>query len=138
MDTGPLVALMVDTDPHHKACLDWLAEVARRGRCVVIPLPVLTEVSMFLENLGATHLEARFLRGLVERPELFKLYSPGRAELARIAELVERYAGWPLGTPDASVVATAEHFGITTVCTLDQRHFRAVVPQHCDYFDIVP
>jgi predicted nucleic acid-binding protein len=138
MDTGPLVAMMLTTDDYHKACLDWLAEVGRRGQCVVIPMPIVTEVALFLENEGYSALEARFLQALVDRPELFKLYSPGRTELARMAELVTRYSDWPLGTPDASVIATAEHFGIRTIATVDHRHFRAIVPAHCDFFEIVP
>lgn len=46
----------------------------------------------------------------------------------RIAELVARYSDLPLGTVDASVVATAERLAITEVATLDRRHFTVVRP----------
>ncbi|MGA5703089.1 hypothetical protein [Peterkaempfera bronchialis] len=66
------------------------------------------------------------------------LYSPGPVDLLRMSQLVKQYAGFPLGTPDASVVIAAEVFGITTVATIDHRHFRAVRPRHTDFLDLVP
>lgn len=45
-----------------------------------------------------------------------------------MAELVRRYADLPLGAVDASVVAVAERTKITTVATLDHRHFHIVRP----------
>ena len=60
------------------------------------------------------------------------------ADLERIAELVGAYRDLPLGTVDASVVAVAERRGITTVATLDRRHFSVVRPRHVDAFELVP
>jgi predicted nucleic acid-binding protein len=56
----------------------------------------------------------------------------------RIAELVGRYRGLLLGTVDASVVAAAERLGITTIATLDRRHFGAVRPAHVPAFELLP
>lgn len=44
----------------------------------------------------------------------------------RIAELVATYRDLPLGTVDASVVATAERLTVEDVATLDRRHFTVV------------
>jgi hypothetical protein len=44
----------------------------------------------------------------------------------------------PLGIVDASVVALAERRGIEVIATTDQRHFRAVRPQHVEAFTLVP
>ena len=49
-----------------------------------------------------------------------------------MAELVETYADLPLGAIDASVVALAERLGLTTVATLDRRHFTVVRPKHVE------
>jgi predicted nucleic acid-binding protein len=55
-----------------------------------------------------------------------------------MAELVEIYADFPLGTTDAAVVAVAERLGITEIATLDRRHFHTVRPRHTDGFDLLP
>ena len=56
----------------------------------------------------------------------------------RMAELVEVYADFPLGTTDAAVVAVAERLGITEIATLDRRHFHAVRPRHAGGFTLLP
>jgi predicted nucleic acid-binding protein len=55
-----------------------------------------------------------------------------------MAELIETYADLRLGTVDASVIATAERLGTTTIATLDRRHFTVVRPSHVDAFQLVP
>lgn len=56
----------------------------------------------------------------------------------RIAELVARYHDLPLGTVDASVVATAERLGIEEIATLDRRHFTVVRPAHTAALTLLP
>jgi uncharacterized protein len=56
----------------------------------------------------------------------------------RIAELVATYRDLPLGSVDASVVATAERLRVTDVATLDRRHFGVVRPRHVDAFALLP
>ena len=56
----------------------------------------------------------------------------------RIAELVARYRNLPLGTVDASVVATAERLGINEIATVDHRHFTVVRPRHVEAFTLLP
>jgi uncharacterized protein len=48
------------------------------------------------------------------------------SDLARAAELNERYADLGLGLVDATVMAVAERVGARAVATLDLRHFGAV------------
>ena len=60
------------------------------------------------------------------------------ADWMRIAELVWRYREFPLGTVDASVIAVAERLRITTVATLDRRHFSAIRPAHVEAFELLP
>jgi uncharacterized protein len=56
----------------------------------------------------------------------------------RVGELVWQYRDLPLGTVDASVVATAERLGISTLATLDRRHFTVVQPSHVPTFALAP
>jgi predicted nucleic acid-binding protein len=60
------------------------------------------------------------------------------ADWLRIAQLTSVYSNLPLGTVDASVIATAERLNITSVATVDLRHFNIVRPKHCTHFDIRP
>jgi len=55
-----------------------------------------------------------------------------------MAELVETYADFPLGTTDASVIALTERLGLAEVATLDHRHFAAVRPKHVNAFTLLP
>ena len=55
-----------------------------------------------------------------------------------MAELVEAYADLRLGTVDASVIALAERLGLTSVATLDRRHFAVVRPIHVEAFTLLP
>lgn len=55
-----------------------------------------------------------------------------------MAELVSAYADLPLGSVDASVVATAERLQATTLFTLDRRHFTVVRPNPATAFTLLP
>jgi len=60
------------------------------------------------------------------------------SDFARTAELIERYADFPLGGTDASLVAVAERLELYRVATLDHRHFSAVRPNHTNAFQLLP
>lgn len=49
-----------------------------------------------------------------------------------------QYADLPLGSVDASVVAVVGRLGVTTVMTIDRRHFTVVRPRHVDAFTLLP
>jgi len=55
-----------------------------------------------------------------------------------MSELVRRYADFPLGAVDASVVAVAERFGVDRVATLDRKHFSVVKPSHAPALTFLP
>lgn len=79
-------------------------------------------------------IEAAFLRTLAG----FDVEQPSGNDWARMAELVEQYADFPLGGTDASVVTLAERVGASIVVTLDRRHFAAVRPRHVPSFEMLP
>ena len=76
------------------------------------------------------------------RKQLEAYLDRGRGECwlkeGRIAELVARYRDLPLGTVDASVVATAERLNVTDIATLDRRHFTIVQPSTASPFTLLP
>ncbi len=92
-----------------------------------MPTLVITEVTYLLGSRLGVDAEVRFLGDLAAGNLIPEPVAP--ADWLRIAELVARYHDLPLGTVDASVVATAERLAINEVATLDRRHFSVVKPK---------
>lgn len=132
-DAGPLYASVDSSDEYH----DRAESLLRRYRGIaIVPVLVIPEVTYLLQARIGGLAEERFLQDLtrgdlvVDQVESFDWY--------RIAELVERYRDFPLGTVDASIIAAAERLNITTIATFDRRHFTVVRPAHVDAFELVP
>lgn len=131
VDAGPLYAAADSDDADHAACV---AVLARPDLQLVLPALVIAEATYFVGGRLGAIAERTFIAGLAE----LELEAPSPADLARMAELVEQYADFPLGGTDASVVALAERLGAEVVVTLDRRHFSAVKPAHVDAFELLP
>jgi uncharacterized protein len=131
VDAGPLYAAADADDHDHLSCV---AALSRRDLRLVVPAMVVAEATYFVgRRLGAV-AESAFLSGVGQ----LDVEGPSREDFERIAELVEAYAGFPLGGTDASVVALAERIDAEVVVTLDRRHFAAIVPRHRDGFELLP
>ena len=131
VDAGPLYAAADGDDRDHGASLDALQRAELR---LVVPALVVTEATYFVGRRLGSAAEGAFLRGVGE----LDIEGPSREDFARMAELVEQYADFPLGGTDASVIALAERLDARTIVTLDHRHFAAVAPRHCKAFDLLP
>jgi predicted nucleic acid-binding protein len=59
------------------------------------------------------------------------------ADTDRIIQLMERFASFPLGAADASLIAVAERLGIRDIATADN-HFRAVRTSELDFINVLP
>jgi predicted nucleic acid-binding protein len=103
---------------------------------LVVPTLVVTEAAYLISTRLGADAEVRFLGDLAAGAFAVEPVAP--ADWLRIAELVSRYRDLPLGTVDASVVATAERLGIVEVATVDRRHFGVVRPGHADAFVLLP
>lgn len=133
VDTGPLVAAGNRRDEYHARCVRTLATV-RRPR--LVPATVVAETGYLLERAAGPAVEAEFLR--LFSSSYLTLVDLTANDLDRAAELIEQYADFPLGTTDATIVAVSERLKITTIATLDTRHFSAVRPAHVDLFALLP
>ena len=131
VDSGPLIAVANRADPAHRTCL---AALQNPRLHLVIPALCVAEAAYLIHSRQGPSIEARFLRGL----ESFDVQAPISQDWPRIADLVERYADFPLGGTDASVVAMAERLQTDVLITLDDRHFRAIKPKHCERFRLLP
>ena len=131
VDAGPLYAAADSDDLDHMASVSALADPQLR---LVVPALVIAEATYFVGTRLGPAAEADFLRGCSD----LDVEAPDRADFARIAQLVERYADFPLGGADASVVALAERLEAAVIVTLDRRHFGAVRPSHRETFELLP
>ncbi|MFF8658205.1 type II toxin-antitoxin system VapC family toxin [Streptomyces huasconensis] len=133
LDTGILYAIADEDDDDHAQCVAYVSSL--RGR-LLVPTPVAFETAQLIERRLGTDHEALFLDllsvGTLEAVDLEV------GDFVRVAELIRKYADFPLGTVDASVIAVAERLGLAEVATLDRRHFAAVRPQHVKAFTLLP
>jgi uncharacterized protein len=133
VDTGPVVAAGNRRDQHNKACKRLLSTYPGP---LLLPEPLITEIAYMLASRAGTDAELAFLADTVHGA--YEVVSVGRAERARVIELVRTYADLPLGTADACVVAVAERYGVSTIATLDRRHFQVVRPAGIEMFTLLP
>jgi len=112
LDTGPLVALLVDREPRH----EWTVEQFR-----VLPAPLLTCEPVLTE---AAHFLRHARRGL---DRLFDLLETGvltvaldvNQEAASLRQLTSRYANVPMSLADACLVRMSEQHPDSAVLTFD-------------------
>ena len=97
---------------------------------------MITEVAYLVGTRLGAAAEVRFLGDLASGDLITEPVAAG--DWLRIAELVHAHGDLPLGTVDASVVVLAERLGVTTVATLDRRHFGVVRPNHCERLELLP
>jgi predicted nucleic acid-binding protein len=111
-DTGPLFAAADADDRDHGRCVDLMR---RTPPPLLMPAPVLAEVGYLLERERGARAEAEFLRSV--RSGQVMMVPLIMQDLDRMAELVEKYADFPIGLVDASVIA--ERLGADEIATLD-------------------
>jgi predicted nucleic acid-binding protein len=131
VDTGPLYAAVDADDADHARCV---AALPAPGVRLVVPALLIAEATYLIDSRMGSQIEAAFLRGCAE----LEVAAPEPPDWERVAELVEDHADFPLGGTDASVVALAERLDTPLVITLDDRHFRAVVPKHRKSLRLLP
>ncbi len=117
LDTSALYALVNRRDTHHERIRRaFLAD----GGPYLLPVGILAEVTYLIERRLPNALEP-FLADL--ETGAFTL-DCGLDDIARVRQLVGRYADLPLGYADAAVIACTERHG-QRVLTLDT-HFNVV------------
>jgi predicted nucleic acid-binding protein len=131
VDTGPLLAAIDRRDPGHAPSSEVLR---RRDLDIVIPALVVAEVSWFAAARLGRRGQAAFVRSLRD----LNVEAPHPDDWPLIADLVERYGDFPLGTVDASIVVLADRLDTNLNVTLDRRHFGAVRSPRGRSFRLLP
>jgi uncharacterized protein len=131
VDTVALFAALDVRDALHERAV---VAMDRTDLRFVFPAFIVAETAYLAgEWLGAV-AQAEFLRGMADAD--IELSTP--TDMQRMAQLIEQYADFPLGAADASVIALAERLDTDLVVTFDERHFRAVKPNHCEHLTLLP
>ena len=133
LDTNVLVAAARTADTNHHSAAQLLESLDEPR---LVPPTVVAEVCYLLGEWGGPDAEVRFLRDF--RPGGLQLAELTDTDVARMADLAERYADLRLGGTDASVIAIAERLGIQRIATFDRRHFTVVRPVHVEAFTLPP
>ena len=132
LDTGFLLAVIDVDDNLHPACTAALEAEPNP----LLPDVVLPELAyLILRELRYPALTA-FLRS-VAAGELVQVKTTPQ-DLARAAEILEKYADNRVDFVDCAIVAMAERLNLSKILTVDRRHFTIFRPNHCDYFEIAP
>jgi len=87
---------------------------------------VAAEVDYMLATRAGIDREIAFLRAVAAGE--YSLQTFEADDVARMADLVDRYRDLSIGLADASLVVLAARAGTTRILTFDERHFRAVRP----------
>lgn len=133
IDAGPLYANADRHDEQHAVARELLET---HPGPLLVPMLVVAEVAHLVATRLGPEAELRFLGDLADGTLIVDHVAA--ADWLRIAELVWRYRDLRLGTVDASVIAAAERLGLTTVATLDRRHFGVVSPAHVPRLTLLP
>jgi hypothetical protein len=131
VDTGPIVAILSETDEHHEACV---AQLSRIKGPLFTCWPVVTEVAWLLRDYHRAI--ARLLSSCDGKP--FSLAALDAADLAGIAAILTRYRDLGVQLADASLVHLANREGIETMFTLDRRDFGVLRLARGKKFRLIP
>ena len=131
IDTGPIVAVLSESDEHHEACVEHLQHI--RGPLLTC-WPVITEAAWLLRAypLAIGKLLSSF------KGRLFELASLGETDLREIAAILVKYKGLGIQLADASLVHLANREGIETMFTLDRRDFKVLRMAGGKKFRLIP
>lgn len=119
VDTGPIVAVLVESDEHHAASVEQLRHIRSP---LLTCWPVITEAMWLLRNYPRAI--TALLSSLSGQP--FTLLPLGETDLRGITAVLSRYNDLGLQLADAALVHLANRNGIETIFTLDRRGFGAI------------
>ena len=119
LDTGPLVALLAESDSRHQLCVETFAK---------LPPPLLTCWPVLTEAAWLLRKQTRPMDRLAEAQTagMFVLLPLDGDSLTAIASLMRRYEDADIQFADAALAHLAERENIRTVFTLDLRDFSII------------
>lgn len=118
VDTGAVVALVNRNDRYHDEAVGWFRRF--RGRlltteAVIAETAYVLAASLAHQRAALVWFERARAAGL--------LHVEPVSDYAALARIMAQYASLPCDYADASLIALAEHSGVTAIATVDQRDF---------------
>ncbi|RKZ80083.1 MAG: VapC toxin family PIN domain ribonuclease [Candidatus Parabeggiatoa sp. nov. 1] len=132
LDTGFLLAVLNADDKLHESCVKALLAEPDP----ILPDVVLPELAYMILRKGHYAILIEFLRSILNGE--LKLEKSTPEDLARTAEILDKYTDSQIDFVDCVIVAMAERLNIQRIMTIDRRHFQLLRPRHCPYFVIIP
>ena len=119
LDTGPIVALLAQSDSRHQLCVDTFA---RLSPPLLTCWPVITEAAWLLRK------QTRPIDRLADAHSagMFVLLPLDGDSLTAIAAIMRRYEDAGIQFADAALAHIAERGNIRTVFTTDRRDFSII------------
>jgi uncharacterized protein len=118
-DAGPLVALVDQGEPDHKACVACLPDL--KGP-MVTTWTAFTEAMYLLGEAGGWRAQ-EMLWSMLHQGDL-EIAFQGADDYERMRVLMQKYRDHPMDLADASLVRLAEERHVRDIFTLDERDFR--------------
>jgi hypothetical protein len=131
IDTGPIVAILLESDEYHEACVEQLHRI--RGPLLTC-WPVITEAAWLLRAYPSAI--RKLLSSFHGRP--FELLPLGETDLPGIAAILVKYEALRIQIADASLLHLANREGIETMFTLDRRDFGVLRLAHGKKLRLIP
>ncbi len=131
IDTGPIVAILSESDERHEACVEQLQHI--RGPLLTC-WPVITEAAWLLRAYPSAI--RKLLSSFHGRP--FELLPLGETDLPAIAAVLAKDEALRIRVADASLLHLANREGIETMFTLDRRGFGALRLAHGKKLRLIP
>jgi predicted nucleic acid-binding protein len=131
IDTGPIVAILLDSDEHHEVCVEQLRHITGP---LLTCWPVITEAAWLLR----AYPEAirRLLASFHGRP--FELVPLDETDLPGVASILAKYKSLGIQLADASLLHLANREGIELMFTLDRRDFGVLRLPHGRKLRLIP
>ena len=131
VDTGPIVAILSQSDEFHQQCVDQLHRISGR---LFTCWPVITEAAWLLRAYPGSI--RRFLGSFNGEP--FDLLPLDEADLPSIDAILERYQSLRLQLADAALLHLANRAAIQTIFTLDRGDFSVLRLPHGKRLRLIP
>lgn len=131
IDTGPIVAILSESDEHHEACVEQLRHL--RGPLLTC-WPVITEAAWLLRAYPLAI--ATLLSSFDRRP--FELLALKETDLPGIAAILAKYKGLGIQLADAALAHLANRQGIEIIFSLDRRDFGVLRLARGRKFRVIP